>query len=240
MTDPEFHSILKRYDIILFAETDMLPGEDDTGVALLVRDNIEFVKSNLSSPEILVLDLGFMWLIDKTTKARDALRLIHVLLPLFKPPKENRRAVIIFQSVRILTQPLLARFWLWRCLDISADNSCLGKSSPVMGLDGVLWRFRLRQCSSRHGGLGECTGFIITTIHFHSWILHAANFSRATITSRTNVVLNESQLKTNERVVEIIHLLDRWCIHHIIRSFATVETDEVRIKAFSTRNCIMH
>ncbi|KAF7371810.1 hypothetical protein MVEN_00037700 [Mycena venus] len=83
-------------------------------------------------------------------------------------------------------------------IDISTDNSCLGKSSPVTGLDGLLWRFRLRQCSSR---------FVLTTIYFHSWSLHAANFSRATFVSRTNVVLNESELKTNERVVEIIDLL---------------------------------
>jgi hypothetical protein len=33
------------------------------GVALLIRDNIEFVKSKLSSPDIFVLDLGFVWLI---------------------------------------------------------------------------------------------------------------------------------------------------------------------------------
>ncbi|KAJ7241739.1 hypothetical protein C8J57DRAFT_1726506 [Mycena rebaudengoi] len=130
--------------------------------------------------------------------------------------QENRRAVIIFQSVHILTQPLLARFWHWRCPDISADNSCLGKSSPVTGLDGVLRRFILRQCSSRHGGLGE---FILTTIYFHSWSLHASNVSRATFTSRTNVVLNESQLKTNERVVEIIHLLGKR-FHLYLRHFS--------------------
>lgn len=33
------------------------------GVALLIRDDIDFVKSHFSSPDILVLDLGFMWLI---------------------------------------------------------------------------------------------------------------------------------------------------------------------------------
>ncbi|KAJ7775931.1 hypothetical protein DFH07DRAFT_951837 [Mycena maculata] len=76
------------YDIMLFAETDMLPGEKNAAnlpcgyslislprkthlqtnrrggvVALLIRDNIEFTKSYLSSPDILVLDLGFMRLI---------------------------------------------------------------------------------------------------------------------------------------------------------------------------------
>lgn len=83
-----FHDILKPYDIMIFAETDMLPGEEESanvprgytlvslprkprlqtnrrggGVALLIRDDIEFVKSHLSSSDILVLDLGSMWLI---------------------------------------------------------------------------------------------------------------------------------------------------------------------------------
>jgi hypothetical protein len=73
---------------MVFAETEMLPGEDEVvdvpcgyslvslprkprlqtyrqggGVALLIRDNIEFKKSQLTSPDILVLDLGSMWLI---------------------------------------------------------------------------------------------------------------------------------------------------------------------------------
>jgi hypothetical protein len=74
LTSNEFHDILKLYDIMFFAETGMLPGEEDVadfprgyslvslprkprletnrrggGVALLIRDNIEFVKSKLSS-----------------------------------------------------------------------------------------------------------------------------------------------------------------------------------------------
>jgi hypothetical protein len=73
---------------MFFAETDMLPGEEDPadvprgyslvslprkprlqtnrrggGIALLIRDNIEFVKSRLSSPDIPVVDLGSMWVI---------------------------------------------------------------------------------------------------------------------------------------------------------------------------------
>jgi hypothetical protein len=88
MTSTEFLDILKPYDIMVFAETEMLPGEDEVvdvpcgyslvslprkprlqtyrqggGVALLIRDNIEFKKSQLTSPDILVLDLGSMWLI---------------------------------------------------------------------------------------------------------------------------------------------------------------------------------
>jgi hypothetical protein len=89
LTSTEFRSLLSLYDIMFFAETDMLPGEEDPadiprgyslvslprkpwlqtnrrggGIALLIRDDIEFVKSHLSSPDILVLDLGSMWLID--------------------------------------------------------------------------------------------------------------------------------------------------------------------------------
>jgi hypothetical protein len=88
LTSPEFHAILRTYDIMVFGETDMLPGEEDAadvpqgytlvslprkprlqtsrrggGVALLIRDNIKFTKSHLSSPDILVLDLGSMWLV---------------------------------------------------------------------------------------------------------------------------------------------------------------------------------
>jgi hypothetical protein len=88
LTSAEFRSLLVNYEIMFFAETDMLPGEEDSadlrpgysiislphkpylqtnprgrGVALLIRDNIHFVKSNLSSPDILVLDLGSIWLI---------------------------------------------------------------------------------------------------------------------------------------------------------------------------------
>jgi hypothetical protein len=85
LTSSEFRTLLTPYDIMFFAETDMPPGEEDIprgftlvslprqsrlrtqrrggGIALLIRDNIEFVKSRLSSPDILVLDLGLMWLI---------------------------------------------------------------------------------------------------------------------------------------------------------------------------------
>ncbi|KAJ7161530.1 hypothetical protein C8R46DRAFT_1222633 [Mycena filopes] len=88
LTSPEFHTILEEYDVMLFAETDMLPGEDESAdvprgyvlvslprkprlhetrrggaVALLIRENIQFTQSPLSSPDILVLDLDFMWLI---------------------------------------------------------------------------------------------------------------------------------------------------------------------------------
>jgi hypothetical protein len=88
LTSAEFRSLLTPYDIMFFAETDMLPGEEDPadvprgyslvslprkprlqtnrrggGIALLIRDNIEFVKSRLSSPDILVVDLGSMWVI---------------------------------------------------------------------------------------------------------------------------------------------------------------------------------
>jgi hypothetical protein len=68
----EFHAILKQYDIIFFAETDMLLGEDaadvprsfkiislprnprlqtgrrGSGIAVLIREDIEFVKTNLN------------------------------------------------------------------------------------------------------------------------------------------------------------------------------------------------
>ncbi|KAF8187332.1 hypothetical protein K438DRAFT_1972961 [Mycena galopus ATCC 62051] len=88
LTSPEFQTILKTYDIMFFAETDMLPGEDDPadvprgytllslprrptlsaqrrggGITLIIRDNLDFNKSNLSSPDILVLDMGSIWLI---------------------------------------------------------------------------------------------------------------------------------------------------------------------------------
>ncbi|KAK7006565.1 hypothetical protein R3P38DRAFT_3213876 [Favolaschia claudopus] len=88
LTSFDFRDILTSYDIMFFAETDMLPGEEDAadvpegytlvslprkpflqtyrrggGVALLIRDNIDFVKSSLSSSDILVIDLGFMWII---------------------------------------------------------------------------------------------------------------------------------------------------------------------------------
>ncbi|KAF8144728.1 hypothetical protein K438DRAFT_2029062 [Mycena galopus ATCC 62051] len=88
LTSPEFHSLLKPYDIMFFVETDMLPGEEDPadvprgyslislprkprprmhrrggGITLFIRNDIEFIKSHLSSPDILVLDLGSMWLI---------------------------------------------------------------------------------------------------------------------------------------------------------------------------------
>ncbi|KAJ7177703.1 hypothetical protein C8R46DRAFT_1328443 [Mycena filopes] len=84
----DFHDVLSEYDIMFFAETDMLPGEDEAadvppgftlislprkplltdtrrggGVALIIRDTFSFVKSPLSSPDILVLDMGTMWLI---------------------------------------------------------------------------------------------------------------------------------------------------------------------------------
>jgi hypothetical protein len=92
LTSKEFHSLLMPNDIMFFAETDMLPGEEDSadvprgytlvslprkprlqtnrrgrGIALLIRDDIDFIKSHLSSPDILVLDLGLMWLIDEHT-----------------------------------------------------------------------------------------------------------------------------------------------------------------------------
>ncbi|KAJ7815553.1 hypothetical protein B0H14DRAFT_3476063 [Mycena olivaceomarginata] len=88
LTDPEFHSLLREYDIMFFAETDMLPGEEDAadvpagytllslprkpllnnsrrggGIALIIRDTFKFTKSKLSSPDILVLDMGSIWLI---------------------------------------------------------------------------------------------------------------------------------------------------------------------------------
>ncbi|KAJ7161637.1 hypothetical protein C8R46DRAFT_1283929 [Mycena filopes] len=88
LTSFDFHNVLCEYDIMFFAETDMLPGEDEPadvplgytllslprrplmngsrrggGVALLIRDTFTFQKSNLSSPDILVLDMGTMWLI---------------------------------------------------------------------------------------------------------------------------------------------------------------------------------
>ncbi|KAJ6555928.1 hypothetical protein B0H19DRAFT_1071072 [Mycena capillaripes] len=88
LTDPEFHSLLREYNIMFFAETDMLPGEEDAadvpvgytllslpqkallnnsrhggGIALIIRDTFKFTKSKLSSPDILVLDMGSIWLI---------------------------------------------------------------------------------------------------------------------------------------------------------------------------------
>ncbi|KAJ7111243.1 hypothetical protein C8R44DRAFT_933374 [Mycena epipterygia] len=73
LTSPEFHELLREYDIMFFAETDMLPGEDEIadatssrrggGVALLIRDTFTFTKSPLSSPDILVLDMGTIWLV---------------------------------------------------------------------------------------------------------------------------------------------------------------------------------
>jgi hypothetical protein len=88
LTSPGFQKILKTYDIMFFAETDMLPGEDEPadvpqgykllslprkpalsaqrrggGIALIIRDSLDFTKSNLSSPDILVLDMGSIWLI---------------------------------------------------------------------------------------------------------------------------------------------------------------------------------
>jgi hypothetical protein len=88
LTSNEFHSLLKEYEITFVAQTDMLPSEEESanvpngyvlvslprkprlqnagcggGVALLIRDNINFVKSHRRSPDILVLDLGTTWLI---------------------------------------------------------------------------------------------------------------------------------------------------------------------------------
>jgi hypothetical protein len=88
LTSFEFRSLLTPYDIMFFAEIDMLPGEEDPadiprgyslvslprkprlqtnrrgkGIALSIRYDIELVKSHLSSPDILVLDRGSMWLI---------------------------------------------------------------------------------------------------------------------------------------------------------------------------------
>ncbi|KAJ6448723.1 hypothetical protein C8R47DRAFT_391643 [Mycena vitilis] len=73
---------------MFFAETDMLPGEEDAadvpagysmfslprkpllndsrrggGIALMICDTYKFAKSNLSSPDFLVLDMGSIWLI---------------------------------------------------------------------------------------------------------------------------------------------------------------------------------
>ncbi|KAF8129144.1 hypothetical protein K438DRAFT_1999968 [Mycena galopus ATCC 62051] len=87
LTDPEFQVILRTYDIMFFSETDMLPGEEENadvpvgytlislprqprlrnqcrggGVALLIRNTFTFTKSELSS-DILVLDMGSLWLI---------------------------------------------------------------------------------------------------------------------------------------------------------------------------------
>jgi hypothetical protein len=85
LTSSEFHNIFDKYDIMFFAKMDMLAGEDETaggytlvslprkplfsgqrrggGITLVIRDHIHFVKSNLSSPDILVLDMGSVWLI---------------------------------------------------------------------------------------------------------------------------------------------------------------------------------
>ncbi|KAJ7061886.1 hypothetical protein C8F01DRAFT_1231043 [Mycena amicta] len=84
----EFRLLLKTYDIMFFAETDLLPGEEEAlpvmqgyhmlshprnprsdgtrrggGLLLLIRDCIQFEKSHLCSADILVLDLGKVWLI---------------------------------------------------------------------------------------------------------------------------------------------------------------------------------
>ncbi|KAJ7832105.1 hypothetical protein B0H13DRAFT_2371125 [Mycena leptocephala] len=75
---PEFHELLREYQIMFFAETDMLPGEDEAadvpagytlvslprkprmtgsrrggGIALIIRNTFTFKKSELSSPDIL-------------------------------------------------------------------------------------------------------------------------------------------------------------------------------------------
>ncbi|KAJ7055361.1 hypothetical protein C8F01DRAFT_1088328 [Mycena amicta] len=88
MHSTEFRGLLKKYDLIFFAETDLRAGEDDRisvlrgftlvslpgkpwlsrsrcagGVVLLIRDTIHFEKSVLSSPDILVLDMGSMWIV---------------------------------------------------------------------------------------------------------------------------------------------------------------------------------
>jgi hypothetical protein len=88
LTSAEFRSILQQYDIMLFADTDMLPGEEDAaevlagytmvslprkpllnnsrrggGIALIIRNTFKFKKSSLSSPDILVLDMGTIWVI---------------------------------------------------------------------------------------------------------------------------------------------------------------------------------
>ncbi|KAF8185219.1 hypothetical protein K438DRAFT_1973936 [Mycena galopus ATCC 62051] len=88
LTDPEFQVILRTYDIMFFSETDMLPGEEETadvpigytlislprkprsrdqrrggGVALLIRNTFTFTQSELNSRDILVLDMGSIWLI---------------------------------------------------------------------------------------------------------------------------------------------------------------------------------
>jgi hypothetical protein len=88
LTSPEFHELLREYQIMFFAETDMLPGEDEAadvpagytlvslprkprmtgsrrggGIALIIQNTFTFKKSELSSPDILVLDMGTIWLI---------------------------------------------------------------------------------------------------------------------------------------------------------------------------------
>jgi hypothetical protein len=80
LTSPEFHSILRGYDIMFFAETDMLPGEEHAadvpsgytlvshprkpllnnsrrggGIALIIRDTFKFTKSKLARPTFLYL-----------------------------------------------------------------------------------------------------------------------------------------------------------------------------------------
>nr|GAT42335.1 predicted protein [Mycena chlorophos] len=88
MRSKDFRSKLQGYDILFFAETDMREGEEDYidvprgfvlvslprkarlrrsrrggGVALLIRETLVFKKSPLTSPEILVLDMGSLWII---------------------------------------------------------------------------------------------------------------------------------------------------------------------------------
>ncbi|KAJ7754751.1 hypothetical protein B0H14DRAFT_2635378 [Mycena olivaceomarginata] len=102
--------------------------------------------------------------------------------------QENRRAVIIFQSISRQTARASeirapSRLWTECCGDSDSDNV-------------------------HPGTAGSASAFILTTIYFHSWSVHATNspevfgLSRwvgnfvgtsfaATFTSRKNVVLNE-------------------------------------------------
>ncbi|KAJ7854802.1 hypothetical protein B0H14DRAFT_2579639 [Mycena olivaceomarginata] len=128
---------------------------------------------------------------DKNSTRVHFVHSIHVLLPRFKPPKRSSPEPgkqTSSNDLPIGTHPHPA-----------SARSLLALAVPRY-LGGQLMP---RKVEPRHGfgrsaaEIQTQTILILTTIYFHSWSLHAANFSRATFTSRTNVVLNESQLKTN-------------------------------------------
>jgi exonuclease III len=85
---PDFEDILKVNDIVILQETHLLPDDEDClavphgyfalsvcrkvtgpwerhggGVTAFIKNNIHATKSGLSSPDILVLDLGTCWLV---------------------------------------------------------------------------------------------------------------------------------------------------------------------------------